>query len=109
MLRGGARQLLPECCKERVVALADPDPARIAFALEQARKTLPSADTGAIKTFADYRQLFDALGKELDAVVIATPNHQHAPPALQAMLDRPSSAEPLANDGDSLRARLRAW
>ena len=81
----GARQLLPECCKERVVALADPDPARIAFALEQVRKTLPAADTGAIKTFADYRQLFDAMGKELDAVVIATPNHQHAAPALMAI------------------------
>ena len=31
------------------------------------------------------------------------------PPALQAMLDRPSSAEPLANDEDALRATLRAW
>ena len=31
------------------------------------------------------------------------------PPALQAMLDRPSSAEPLANDEDALRAALRAW
>ena len=31
------------------------------------------------------------------------------PPALQAMLDRPSTAEPLANDEDALRATLRAW
>jgi predicted dehydrogenase len=81
----GARQLLVECCKEQVVALADPDPARIAFALQQVRKTLPSADTGAIKTFSDYRKLFDVMGKDLDAVFIATPNHQHAIPALMAV------------------------
>jgi predicted dehydrogenase len=81
----GARQLLPECCKERVVAVVDPDPKRIQAALAQFRETLPSADAGAIRTFADYRKLFDVMGKELDAVVIATPNHQHATPALLAM------------------------
>lgn len=31
------------------------------------------------------------------------------PPALQAMLDRPSTAEPLAGDEDALRERLRGW
>lgn len=81
----GARQLLPECCKERVVALVDPDRSRIDVALGQVRKTDPSADTGAIKTFDDYRKLFDAMGKELDAVVIATTNHHHAPAALLAI------------------------
>jgi predicted dehydrogenase len=81
----GARQLLPECCKERVVALVDPDPCRIQVALEQVRKTDPSADAGAIKTFSDYRKLFDAMGKELDAAVIATCNHHHAPAALLAI------------------------
>ena len=30
------------------------------------------------------------------------------PPALQAMLDRPSVAEPLANDDGALRERLRS-
>jgi predicted dehydrogenase len=81
----GVMQLLPECCKERVVALADPDPKRITAALAQFHATLPSADPGAVKTFSDYRRLFDEMGKELDAVVIATPNHQHAPPALLAI------------------------
>jgi predicted dehydrogenase len=45
----------------------------------------PDADTAAIRTFADYRKFFDEMGKELDAVSIATPNHQHALPALLAM------------------------
>ena len=31
------------------------------------------------------------------------------PPALQAMLDRPSHAEPMAADGQALRATLRMW
>jgi hypothetical protein len=81
----GVGTLLPQACTERVVALADPDPSRIEAALAQVRKTTPSADTAAIKTFSDYRKLFDAMGKELDAVIIATPNHQHAPPALMAI------------------------
>ena len=81
----GVGTLLPAACEERVVALADPDPVRIEAALAQVRKVAPSADPAAIRTFADYRTLFDRMGGELDAVVIATPNHQHAPPALIAM------------------------
>ncbi|HPA18739.1 MAG TPA: Gfo/Idh/MocA family oxidoreductase [Verrucomicrobiae bacterium] len=81
----GVGTLLPGACDERVVALADPDPARIEAALGQIRKVAPSVDTTAIKTFPDYRKLFDAVGKELDAAIIATPNHQHAPAALMAI------------------------
>lgn len=81
----GVGQLLAECCKEHVVALVDPDRHCIEAGLAVVRKTTPSADLAAIKTFADYRKLFDDMSKELDAVVIATPNHQHAPPALLAI------------------------
>jgi len=81
----GVRTLLSESCKERVMALVDPDSRRIEAALTQVRKVAPSVDTTTIKTFADYRKLFDRMGKELDAVMIATPNHHHAPPALLAI------------------------
>ena len=81
----GVRTLLPQACDERVVALADPDPRCIEAALAKIRTVAPSADTAAIKTFSDYRKLFDAMGKELDAAIIATPNHQHAPAALMAI------------------------
>lgn len=81
----GVGTLLPQACTERVVALADPDPRCIEAALAQIRKTTPSADIAAIKTFSDYRKLFDVMGRELDAAVIATPNHQHAPAALMAI------------------------
>src|SRR4051794_15884356 len=38
-----------------------------------------------LQTFTDYRQMFDKIGKQIDAVFIATPNHQHALPAMIAM------------------------
>src|SRR5439155_19047226 len=42
-------------------------------------------DAGDLQTFTDYRVMFDKMGKEIDAVFIATPNHHHAPPAMIAM------------------------
>ena len=60
----------------KVIGMADVDPRQI----EHAKGIAPDA-----KTFADYRQMFDALGKDIDAVVIATPDHWHALPAMEAM------------------------
>ncbi len=77
--------LLPEICKEKVVALVDPDRRQIAAAFAKIRKDKLATDPASIRTFADYRKLFDEMGKELDAVIIATPNHQHALPALLAI------------------------
>jgi predicted dehydrogenase len=36
-------------------------------------------------TFFDYRQLLDKMAKELDAVMVSTPDHSHALPSLLAM------------------------
>ena len=77
--------LLSAICKERVVALVDPDRRQIAAAFDKIRKENLATDLASIRTFGDYRKLFDAMGRELDAVVIATPNHQHALPALLAI------------------------
>lgn len=77
------RVLLSEACKERVVALVDPDRRQIDSALGTLRGL--SAPTEGVKIFSDYRVLFEQMGKELDAVMIATPNHHHAPPALLAI------------------------
>ena len=38
--------------------------------------------------FVDYRRLFDKLSKQLDAVVVATPDHQHALPSLLAIRNK---------------------
>lgn len=42
-------------------------------------------DGEKVKVFTDYRRMFDKISKEFDAVFIATPNHQHALPAMLAM------------------------
>jgi predicted dehydrogenase len=42
-------------------------------------------DAGKLEVFADYRKMFDKIGKNIDAVFIATPNHHHALPSLIAM------------------------
>lgn len=62
------------------VAICDLDSTRIDKAVEYVKKVRP--DAPAPQTFKDFRKLI-AL-KEVDAVCIATPDHWHAMPALQA-------------------------
>lgn len=76
---------IPAACGERLAAVADADEKQIAKALSRAQESDPKLDVASVRTFTDYRKLFDVMGKELDAVIIATPNHQHALPALLAM------------------------
>jgi predicted dehydrogenase len=59
-----------------VTALCDVD----ANALSAARALHPNA-----KVYTDYRVLFDEMGKSIDAVVVSTPDHTHAPASLMAM------------------------
>ncbi|HZI33850.1 MAG TPA: Gfo/Idh/MocA family oxidoreductase, partial [Candidatus Binatia bacterium] len=44
-----------------------------------------SMDADKLQVFTDYRQMFDKIGKQIDAVFIATPNHHHALAAMIAM------------------------
>ncbi|MSR65880.1 MAG: Gfo/Idh/MocA family oxidoreductase [Pedosphaera sp.] len=37
------------------------------------------------KKFSDFRQMFEKMGKEIDAVTVSTPDHTHAPAAMMAM------------------------
>jgi predicted dehydrogenase len=64
-------------CQVKVTAFCDVDENRWAAA----RSALP-ADAFPPKTFIDYRQL---LAADVDAVVIATPDHWHAPIARAAL------------------------
>jgi predicted dehydrogenase len=61
---------------ENIVAMADIDEKFLAAASEHAPKA---------KKFADYRKMLGEMGKEIDAVVVATPDHSHAYAALMAM------------------------
>jgi predicted dehydrogenase len=70
--RGGAN--LKGVSSENIVVLCDIDQERLA----EAHKAHPQA-----KTCEDFRRVIDHPG--LDAVVISTPDHMHAIPAVQAM------------------------
>ncbi|MEM8999057.1 MAG: Gfo/Idh/MocA family oxidoreductase [Bacteroidota bacterium] len=59
-----------------VVALCDVD----AINLSAARKLHPKA-----RVFFDYRVMLNEMADELDAVIISTPDHTHAPASLMAM------------------------
>lgn len=91
---------------QNLIALVDPDEKQIASALALLKKVNPAAAKPRI--FSDYRRMFDAIGKDVDAVFIATPNHHHALPALMA-LDRGINVyceKPLCHDISEAR-RLR--
>jgi len=42
-------------------------------------------DPDKVQIFADYRVMFEQIGKNIDAVFVATPNHHHAKVSLMAM------------------------
>ena len=64
------------CSDENIVGLCDVDAARCA----PQREKFPAA-----KFFQDYRQMFDEIGKGIDAVTVSTPDHFHAIAASFAM------------------------
>lgn len=82
--QGVGNHVVP-AAREHLVAVVDPDDARLAAALKKVHDAEPTVDTSKIRTFTDYRKLFDTMGKDVDAIFIATPNHHHALPALMAM------------------------
>ncbi len=59
-----------------VVALCDVDANNLAAALKKHPKA---------KTYSDYRTMLAEMGNEIDAVVVATPDHSHAPISMMAM------------------------
>jgi len=64
-----------------VIALCDVDQNN----LNAAQQLYPNA-----KTFSDYRDLLKNMADEIDAVVVSTPDHTHAPASLLAMeMDKP--------------------
>jgi len=72
--RGAAN--LSEVAGENIVALCDADERRAAGSFAR----FPQA-----KVYYDYRKLLDELDRQIDAVVVSTPNHVHAPASVTAM------------------------
>lgn len=72
----------------RVIAVADLDSNRVEKGKQfiegfYAKKT-GSASAVSVKTYGDYREML--LNKDVDAVIISTPDHWHAQPAIEATL-----------------------
>src|SRR3954469_18294831 len=62
------------------------------------------------KQFKDYRVMFDKMGKEIDAVVIGTPDHTHAVICMEAMRrgKHVYCEKPLAHSVDEVRKLVAA-
>jgi len=67
---------LNNVAKENIVALCDVDENRMTNAIKQFPKAA---------TYADFRVMLDKQGKEIDAVVVSTPDHTHAIASITAM------------------------
>jgi predicted dehydrogenase len=94
---------------ENLIAIVDVDEKRFPVYLKKRAENDNNADK--IQTFTDYRVMFDKIHKQFDAVFIATPNHQHAPPTMIAMQSGKGvyCEKPLCHDvGEARRVRAMA-
>lgn len=73
---GGNLSSLLKLANAQVIGLCDVDKERLAAKTDQ----VPNA-----KTFRDYREMLDKLDKQIDAVLVCTPDHMHFPIAMAAM------------------------
>jgi predicted dehydrogenase len=73
---GRGAQDINGCLTENIVALADPDAKR-------AEATFKKFES--VPKYADFRKMLDKEGRNIDAVIVATPDHTHAVAALWAM------------------------
>src|SRR5262245_35293738 len=99
--RGGADVSEVAGLGHNIVALCDVDDA---YAAKEFAKH-PDA-----KRFKDYRVMLDKMGKEIDAVVIGTPDHTHAVIAMEAMRRHKHvyCEKPLAHAVDEVRKLMAA-
>ena len=91
--------------KERLVALVDVDEKKLGEAVKKVEAKVPNP-----QTFFDYRKMYDKCYKDIDVVLIATPDHHHAPAAMRA-IQRGKHVfvqKPLAHDLFEVRALTEA-
>jgi predicted dehydrogenase len=97
--QGGAD--LDNMKSENIVALVDVDQRRAKSSFEK----FPGA-----RQFQDFRRMYDAMAKDIDAVLVATPDHTHAVAAMPAIqLKKHVYCEkPLAHSIHEVRALMSA-
>ena len=64
------------CASENIVALCDVDESRAGGSFNKWPKA---------KRYSDFRKMLDEMHGQIDAVIVATPDHTHAPAAVRAM------------------------
>jgi predicted dehydrogenase len=69
--------------KDNIMAIVDPDEKQHAKVKRYLQEH--ECDPNKVQAFTDYRVMFDKIGKSLDLVVVATPNHHHAAASMLAM------------------------
>jgi predicted dehydrogenase len=69
---------------QNLYAIVEPDLNR-QVSVKNWVKNTTTIDPEKVQVFTDYRRMFDKIGKQVDAVFIATPNHHHALAAMMAM------------------------
>jgi len=67
---------IDNCASENIVALCDVDDRRAGKTFQKYPKA---------KRYRDFRKMLEEMHNQIDAVVVATPDHTHAPPAVMAM------------------------
>jgi predicted dehydrogenase len=97
--QGGAD--LDNLKSENIVALVDVDQRRGQSSFEK----FPMA-----RQFEDFRKMYDAMGKQIDAVLVATPDHTHAVAAMPAIQLRKHvyCEKPLAHSIHEVRTLTKA-
>ncbi len=93
---GQGRYSLNNLKSQNIVALCDVDDVRAGKAYSEHPKA---------KKFFDYREMFEDMEKQIDAVVVSTPDHAHFHPAMMA-LERGKHLyceKPMAHSVDQVR------
>ncbi|NLI01124.1 MAG: Gfo/Idh/MocA family oxidoreductase [Chthonomonadales bacterium] len=93
---------------ERVIAFCDIDDNALAGAMKKAKERRPELPEP--KGYYDYRKMLDECKKDIDVVLISTPDHHHAPAAIRAiqMGKHVFCQKPLAYNIYECRALARA-
>lgn len=91
-----------------IVALVDVDSARLdtaAKSLAKEYEKVGRTDAKAPALYADFRKMFDEMGKDIDAVIISTPDHTHFVAAMWAVKNKKHVCvqKPLCNTLGELR------
>lgn len=97
----GAGDINAVAAGNEIVALCDVDTKRAGETLQK----FPRA-----KQFRDFRKMFDAMEKDIDAVVVATPDHTHAVAAMAAIKrgKHVYCEKPLAHSVHEIRSLMKA-